>query len=590
MSTTERRPTSGADNPDVTTETAEAPPHFTPSIEGATPQIQAAAVRVDCGDWRGPIRRIWTSFGYDEINWTHTPAGKRNLRTIGELAEQPYYVRPHYIFNSGIGWSLPHWGAGNVYHEHPDGTPFYDFTIADQVYDAIVQAGLKPLVELAFTPRALVPDDAEERFAFERSPTQWSPYEAGLWSFPPKDYAKWGGLVHALVEHCVERYGAARVRDWLWELWNEPDILYWRGTPEQFYDLYDVTAAAVKAALPEARVGGPTTTGELGPGRRGNGFLRGFLDHCAARGTPLDFVSFHTKGARFTPWRVYGPIGGPAPEKQSPSSLKMFHEVRAALAAVAEHPQFRDLPCIVDECDASVPAHWGRYDNANFAYRNGEYYPVFQCKLMKKLLDLNDRSGAHVDQATTWSFYFEGERYFEGTRSLFTAGNVDKPVLNAYRMLARLGDTRLAVESSRAWSLDRLDDGEAGMPEEVDALATTNRRDLISVLVWRHADDQYLTGGPEADVSLTIERLPFDGAAVRVRHWRIDAQHSNSHAAWQAAGAPQDPSEAQLRAIKDRQGLEELEPEQEERPRDGTLELQVRLPLPGVSLLEIRPV
>src|SRR5262249_30647390 len=157
---------------------------------------------------------------------------------------------------------------------------------------------------------------------------------------------------------------------------------------------------------------------DLGPGRRGHEFLKGFLAHCARTGAPLDFVSFHTKGGRFTPWRVYGPLGGPAPSQQSPSSLKMLREVRAALDAVSAHPKFRDLPCIVDECDASVPAHWGVYDNANFAYRNTEYFPAFQCKLMKKLLDLDTRGGARVHQATTWSFYFEGERFFEGTRSL----------------------------------------------------------------------------------------------------------------------------------------------------------------------------
>ena len=150
-------------------------PPFTPWDPAVRPEIRRATVRVDCGRPLGPLARIWTSLGYDEFNWTYTPAGKRNLRAIGQLAEQPYYVRPHYVFNSGIGWSLPHWGAGNVYHEDAQGTPFYDFTLVDQAYDAIVGAGLKPLVELAFTPRALVPDDAEARFKFERSPTQWSP-------------------------------------------------------------------------------------------------------------------------------------------------------------------------------------------------------------------------------------------------------------------------------------------------------------------------------------------------------------------------------------------------------------------------------
>ena len=548
--------------------------------------IRQATVRVDCGDWRGRLRRIWTSLGYDELNWTYTRNGRHALAVVGALAERPYYVRPHYIFNSGIGWSLPHWGAGNVYHEDETGAPFYDWTIADQVYDAIVAAGHRPLVELAFTPRALVPDEAAAAFAFTPSPTQWSAYEAGLWSYPPRDYAKWGGLVRALVEHCVERYGAEHVRGWLWELWNEPDIGYWRGTPEQFHALYDVTAAAVRAALPDARVGGPATTGDL----RGKGpaFLDGFLAHCARQGTPLDFISFHTKGAHFTPWRVYGPLGAPAPVQQSPSMLKMLREIRAGLQTVAKYEQFRALPCIVDECDASVPAHWGVYDNANFAYRNTEYYAVFQCKLMKKALDLNELcGGAQAHPATTWSFYFEGERLFEGTRSLFTAEQVEKPVLNAYRLLARLGNTRLGVESNAAWSLSRLDDDTPGMPEEVDALATTNGQDRVAVLVWRHADDQYLHDTAETDVTLRLERLPFAASSVTLRHWRVDSRHSNSYRAWLDAGAPADPSQGQLRAIKDRQGLELLEPERTEALHDGGLTLHLRLPLPSVSLIEV---
>jgi xylan 1,4-beta-xylosidase len=290
--------------------------------------------------------------------------------------------------------------------------------------------------------------------------------------------------------------------------------------------------------------------------------------------------------ARYTPWRVYGPLGGPAPTRQSPSSLKMLREVRAALGAVAEHPRFRSLPCVVDECDASVPAHWGVYDNANFGYRNTEYFPVFQCKLMKKLIDLDGAGAARVHLATTWSFYFEGERFFEGTRSLFTAGGIEKPVLNAYRMLARLGDTRLAAESSRAWSLDRLDEAGAAMPEEIDVLATSRAGSAIQILVWRHADDQYAEDAGETGVDLRIERMPFHGD-VRVEHTRIDACHSNSHATWQALGCPQDPSEDQLRAIRDRQGLEPVGPAQSHPVRSGALSLRFALPLPSVSLVEI---
>src|SRR3989442_7685230 len=141
------------------------------------PGTARGAVGVHAAGRGAPWRRIGTSPGFDEINWTSGPAGKRHLRTIGAFAERPYHVRSHYIFNSGIGWSLPHWGAGNVYHEDAAGRPFYDFSIADEVYDAVVGAGHRPLVELAFTPPALLAEDAEKRLAISPSPSPWSAYD-----------------------------------------------------------------------------------------------------------------------------------------------------------------------------------------------------------------------------------------------------------------------------------------------------------------------------------------------------------------------------------------------------------------------------
>ena len=109
------------------------------------------------------------------------------------------------------------------------------------MYDAIVGGGQQPLVELAFTPLALVPEDAEQRFAFEGEPDAVQPYEAGSGRSRPRttpNGADWSA-------HWSSTLGPVRrddVRGWLWELWNEPDISYWRGTPEQFHGLYDVTA------------------------------------------------------------------------------------------------------------------------------------------------------------------------------------------------------------------------------------------------------------------------------------------------------------------------------------------------------------
>lgn len=557
------------------------PPHA-PSDPSA-PHVTAARVEIDAARDAGSLTRLWESVGFDEINWTYTPTGRHLLNTFGELTQKGFHIRPHYALCSGSGFGLPHWGSGNVYHEDADGTPHYDFTILDQAYDAIVEGGHHVLVEIGFTPKDLLPPEAEE-LTVTSSPTVYSAYEAGQWAYPPRDYDRWRNLIAAVAAHCLERYGAQEVDTWLWELWNEPDIFYWRGTPQQFHELYAATVEGVRSVLPQAKVGGPAVTGG------GTEFLHGFLAYTDEHDLPLDFVSFHTKGSSFTPWRVYGPTGGDAPEQQSPSAHKMLHEVRSMLRVMAQFPAYRTLPAIIDECDAGVPAHFSFYDNANFRFQNTEYFPVFQVKLMKKLLDLSEAEGANVQQATSWSFYFEGERFFEGTRAFLTADRIEKPLLNAYRLLAHLGPQRLAATSDAAHGVELLDQAEGrSMPEEVDVLASRHEDGRVAAAVWRHTDDQYRTADAPTPVSLTVRGL--EAGAYRLTHHRIDAEHSNSHTVWQRLGAPQVPSPEQLAQIHAREGLEELaEPVEVRAGAEGTLELTVELPLPAVSLLVLEPV
>jgi xylan 1,4-beta-xylosidase len=174
------------------------------------------------------------------------------------------------------------------------------------------------------------------------------------------------------------------------------------------------------------------------------------------------------------------------------------------------------------------------------------------------------------------------ECQFEGTRGLFTASNIATPLLNAYRMLARLPDRRLRVDSDQGRGLTQLAD--AAEHAEVDGLAATNGSDRVAVLVWHHCDDQYRQG--TAQVTVTVRHLPFAGHPVRLRHYRIDRTHSNSYSAWVAAGRPQNPSAGQLAAIRAQEGLALYAPEQviERAPEDVSLSFE--LPLPGVSLLE----
>ena len=544
---------------------------------------------VDAGAVQGELPRLWASVGFDELNWTYTPRGRDLLGRLAEAENGPYLVRSHNMFTSGTGMGLPHWSAGNVYHEREDGSAWHDFQVLDRAYDAVVEAGHVPIVELGFTPRALIPDDAEGRLEFAPGPSQYTIYEAGAWSFPPRDLGRWAALVAATAEHYRARYGSARVAEWRWEVWNEPDIAYWRGTRQAYFELYRASAAAVREVIPGALVGGPATTGDLrrqpGLPAHGPSFLADFLDFCVAEAQPLDFVSFHTKGAYFFPVRSYLPPGRLS-EPQSPSMVKMLREIRASLAEVAKRPSLAGTECLADECDASVPAHLGRFDNSNFAYRNSEYFPVFQCALMKKLLDIEEPGTPPLRAATAWAFYMEGERCFEGTRSLVTYGDVPKPVLNAYRMLGRLGRWRLRAWCNDAWPISRVDEDEH-VPEEVDVLAARGEDNRVGALVWRRCDDQYAAGTAHRPVRIGFRGLGPD--ALTVREWRVDAHHSNSYRAWEALGAPDYPLPIQMAEMKRQGRLSLSSPERREVPEAGELTVGIELPLPAVSLLELVP-
>jgi xylan 1,4-beta-xylosidase len=545
-----------------------------------------ATIRVDCEDWRGPLRRIWASIGYDEINWTYTNRGKALYRTLHDLAEVPYDVRNHNTLTSGNGGSEPARGSTNVYNEQPDGAVVYDWALLDRVHDVIVGAGFRPFVELGFLPRDLVP--VEIPGADWHRDVGRETYEVdGLWKHPPRDLDRWAALVEALVRHSVERYGRDEVERWHFEVWNEPDLPnYWRGSFEDYCRLYDYAVAGATRALPSVRIGGPATTGPGSDPARA--YLRRFLEHCVsgknavtgATGTRLDFVSFHTKGAHYSRRRVYGrhrPV-----ERECPSSASMLRDIRAGLETVAEFPALAGRPVFVDECDPAVGTIYGVHDNPNFIVTNTEHYPTFLCALVKRVLDLDEAFERRIAKITTWAFYLEGKRFFEGNRALVTREDVEKPILNALRMLARLGDVRLGLTSTHA-----RDVLAAGAPAtEVDALAARSG-EAITVLCWHQADEWWMEG--EITVRMEIAAVPWSGM-VELSHWRIDAAHSNAYAEWVRLGRPEDPGPAQLERLRRRQGLELVGPPRRLRVgADGQVTVTFPLPLFGTSLIRLGP-
>ena len=243
----------------------------------STDMTKSTKIRVDAGQWLGELPHNWNYIGYDEINYTYVPEGQALLAKFTAFQEKPYYVRAHHLLCTGNGHGYYKWGSTNAYLEDEAGNPIYDWSIVDLTFDTLLRHQCKPFVEIGFMPMHLA-DPAH--YDVKQETWRQKNYQDYGWACPPKDYQKWYDLIYNLVLHCVERYGVAEIKSWYWELWNEPDIFYWRGTIEEFNKLYDYTAAAVKAACPEARVGGPGVTNPV-IGRKSADYLDNFLDHCA---------------------------------------------------------------------------------------------------------------------------------------------------------------------------------------------------------------------------------------------------------------------------------------------------------------------
>ncbi len=221
------------------------------------------------------------------------------MAQLHDLSPVPVYIRAHFLLATGDGKPDLKWSSSNVYTEDAHGNPVYSWTILDQIFDAYAAAHVRPMVELGFMPKALSTHPDPYHIGWPLKPG-----EVEGWSFPPKDYKRWQELNRQVAAHMVQRYGMETVSTWYWEVWNEPDgKYYWKGTEDEYNKLYDYAVAGVRQAIPNARVGGPATTG---PGPQGNAsqYLQAFLAHCATQKSaatggpiPLDFISFHVKGS-----------------------------------------------------------------------------------------------------------------------------------------------------------------------------------------------------------------------------------------------------------------------------------------------------
>jgi xylan 1,4-beta-xylosidase len=440
---------------------------------------------------------------------------RRDLRDVKKVTDMQY-VRFHAILHDEVG----------VYDEDAQGNAVYNFSYVDQIYDGLRAAGVRPFVEISFMPKKLASRDVVQEFWYHPNDT------------PPKDWAKWDALMKAFAEHLIARYGLDEVSQWYFEVWNEPNIGFWAGDPKQatYWDLYDHTAADLKAVSPRLRVGGPATAASA--------WVDAFLKHCADKHVPVDFASTHVYG-NDSAKDVFGTTEQIPRDKMVCRAVKKVHEQIQASA-------FPKLPLIWSEFNAS----YMNEPKVTDALYMGPWIAQ----------TVSDCDGL-VDVMSYWTFsdVFEEQGVvktpFYGGFGLVAAGGIPKPSFDAFRLLHHLGDERLVSDSS--------------------VLVTRRKSDgVIVAAVWNLAEPG-AEGSPKT-VHLRFEHLPGMGIH-RVVIERVDRDHGDALPAYEKMGRPTNPTPQQLVELR----RAAAPPAAEVRTMQGG-ELTLEIPAHGLAVIEVK--
>ena len=428
-----------------------------------------------------PFPHFWEQvFGSGRAILSLRDSYRRDLRAM-KAATAIQYIRFHAIFHDEVG----------VYDEAGGGQPVYNWSYVDQIYDGLLENGVRPWVEMSFMPRKLASSLDPHAFWYKPLPS------------PPKDYGKWEELVYNFARHLVDRYGLDEVAQWYFEVWNEPNIDFWTGQPKQatYFELYDHAARAIKRVDSRLRVGGPATAQAA--------WVSAMIDHCVRGGVPLDFVSTHVY-ANDSAEDVFGT------HENIPRSDMVARAVRKVYDEVKHSPR------------PDLPIHWTEY-NASYKNEVDVTDSAFMGPWLANTIRQCDGLAATMSY-WTFSDVFEEQgvvkKPFYGGYGLIAEGGVPKAAFEAFAMLHRLGEQRLQTNVE-------------------DALVTKRADGTLEIAVWNYAPPGET--GAWKKVHLTVDGL----AGTPSYHVQIvDPQHGSALAAWKAMGSPAFPTAQQYEQLQ----------------------------------------
>ncbi|HOB08374.1 MAG: xylan 1,4-beta-xylosidase [Limnochordia bacterium] len=434
------------------------------------------------------------------------------------------HIRGHGLFCDDVG-IYREFGRGEVRHT------FYNFTYLDRIIDMYLELGIRPFLELGFMPQAL--KSGEQSIFYWRANVT-----------PPVSYEKWAALVKATLEHLVERYGRDEVITWPVEVWNEPNIPFWAGTMEEYFQLYDYSAKAVKEVDPRIQVGGPAICGV-----ETEKWLRGFIEHCIKNNSPVDFISRHCYSANKPEWRGhynYHTMMGPE---------FTINELKETRAIMADYPLTKELPLHITEFNSSYNPVCPIHDT------------VFQAAYIARVLS---EAGEYADSYSYWTFsdVFEEadvpKAVFHGGFGLVAFYSIKKPTFYTFEFFANAGGELLYRDNN---------------------ILVTRKGDRYVIIGWNWQSSASQTRSENQSCKLL---LPAAGEQAIMVKKLVNGDHANPLQTWVNLGQPRSLNREQVGILQ--AAAEPLQTDAKLVPKDGLYEVPLDLVGNQLCMVEIIPV
>ena len=414
------------------------------------------------------------NFGF---NTCHAPIAMRSdvqeqmTRARQELGMR--FWRCHATLGDGVG-IVTRTGRGRLE---------YTFSGLKRILAAGLRCGVKPFLELSFMPSALA-----------RDPGKTITHYRGITS-PPKSWKEWGALIDRLIRFLLETYGAAELRQWYFEVWNEPNIPFWEGTKEEYFQLYRVAALAIKKADGRLRVGGPATARAA--------WVGDLLRFCRTTRTPIDFTSTH----------IY------------PSDVAFVDAAEGEVKLLGTdylRDAFRAVRREVDAHDRRLPIFWGEWNSSAGPLAENHDTCNNAALICSALAGIEE----FADGSLYWNLsdIYEECRYhfapFHGGYGLYTVDGVAKSSARAFELWQGLRGDRIAVR---------------GLPETASrgAFATQDGEGgALGMVLWNHAEP----GRRQAPWKVALQ---LDGPRpTTVTLDSVRPGHGSAYEIWVALGRP----------------------------------------------------